>query len=188
MHAFLLAAALAAGPAPATDDITNSEFQQLMESPTPADGGHERARLALAPPRRQKEAASLPEGVRPERTAREEQVFSSVLICYADGKLAAANLAIRRERAVAGQKGVANLTRLSEEKGKAANAQRLKQQALARLHGRKVAPLPCSQPEVAHLNGCMKGMSSVSARDWCEDAAWRDFNQQRELYALVDLD
>jgi hypothetical protein len=186
MHAFLLAAALAAGAAPAADDITNSEFQQLLESPTPADAGRERPRLAMA--RRQKEASSLPEQARPERTAREEQVFSSVLICYADGKLVAANLAIRREKAVAGQKGVANLTRLSEEKGKASNAQRLKHEALARLHERKLAPLSCSQAEVAHLSGCMKGMSSVSSRDWCEDAAWRDFNQQRELFALVDLD
>ena len=188
MHTVLLVAmALSAGPVVQTGHLATGDTEWLREDPAPGRDGGE-MRVAMAPARRQPDAAGRSEEARTTRTDREERVFSSVLVCYADATLASAGQAIRKENALAAQSGAANLTRVSEEKARAESAQRLKRRALTRLHERRLAPLPCSQPEVAHLSACMRGMSSVSARDWCEDAAWHEFNQQRELYALADLD
>jgi hypothetical protein len=29
-------------------------------------------------------------------------------------------------------------------------------------------------------------MDSVSVADWCDDSAWREFNERQDLYAQID--
>ncbi len=123
-----------------------------------------------------------------DRGPEKEQLFASALACYADDTVNAARAAIRAEGAAARSSGVANLTNLLEQKARTERAKRTKLAQFTELREKGLRPLPCGRPDVAHFVACMRGMDSVSTADWCDDSAWREFNERQDLHAQVDWD
>ena len=107
-----------------------------------------------------------------------ELLTASVLICSASDDLAAAKAAVDAEQQAVHRVGVADLTRLEEQKLAAARAERARITALRQLHERRLAPLGCEEPEVARLVKCVHRMDAVSPAEWCDDPAWHDFQER----------
>lgn len=194
MHSIvLLAAALAAGSGPAVERMTSEELQRWLQTyEREHDGGtstellgrivHDRGEPGRSP-------RDVRDGARArtvDRGPEKDQLFASALACYADDTLGAARAAVRAEKAAAKSSGVANLTNLFEQKARTERAERTKLAQFTELREKGLRPLPCSRPDVAHFVACMRGVDSVSAADWCDDSAWREFNEQRDLYAQMD--
>ena len=190
----LLAAALAAGSGPAVERMTPEDLRRWLET---YEFEHDRGPDAeppgkAAPDRGEPEARPLHDAgerareLSVDRRPEKDQLFASALVCYADDSLAAARATIRAAKAGAKSSGVANLTNLFEQKVRTERAERAKLAQLAELHEKGLRPVSCGRPDVAHFVACMRGMDSVTAGDWCDDSAWREFHDRQDLYAQVD--
>jgi len=194
----LLAAALAFGSGP-VERMTPEDLRRWLETyeletyeleqgrgpdaELPGDAVPDRGEPAAHPPDDTGERARERSV---DRGPQNDQLFASALVCYADDALAAARAAIRAEKATAKSSGVANLTNLVEQKVRTERAERAKVAQLAELHEKGLRPVSCGRPDVAHFVACMRGMDSVTAGDWCDDSAWREFHDRQDLYAQVD--
>ena len=107
-----------------------------------------------------------------------ERLAASVLLCSASDDLVVAKAAVREEEEAARRLGVADLTRLEEQREAASKAERSRVAALRSLSDQRLAPLGCEEPEVARLVKCVHRMDGVSPADWCDDPAWHEFQER----------
>jgi len=116
------------------------------------------------------------------RDVREEVpsdlLTASVLICSASDDLAAAQAAVAAEQEAARLRGVADLTRLDENRAAASRAERARTAAWQLLRERRQSPLGCGEPEVARLVRCVHEMDSVSPDAWCDDPTWHALQER----------